>query len=106
AVPGPAGAAGGPAGGPAGASPAAAEVAAEESEAAVPKSRGAEVAGGRVVLPQSAAKSSARSASAVAVGSDLPEAAPVQRRPAFWRAAKPQPGRVAQPQAATGRARL
>lgn len=102
AVPGAAGAAGGPAG----AAPAAAEVAAEESEAAVPEPRGAEVAGGRVVLPQSAAKSSARSASAVAVGSDLPEAAPVQRRPAFWRAAKPQPGQVAQPQAATGRARL
>lgn len=61
---------------------------------------------GPVLLPQADPISQVRPVSAAVKAETRPAAAPVERRAAFWRAAKPQPGRVSKPQAAAGRAKL
>lgn len=83
-----------------GVQPAAADGAAEATSSA------AAVTAGPVLRPQADAISQVRPVSVAVEAETRPAAAPVERRPAFWRAAKPQLGGVSQPQAAPGRARL
>ncbi len=84
----------------AGAEPGAADGAAEATSSAAPE------AAVQVLRPQADAISQVRPVSAAVEAETRPAAAPVERRPAFWRSAKPQLGRVSQPQAAAGRAKL